>query len=74
MKRKINLIKQAKSLELTAVYELVQYYVSVYNNGQFSAIERLINELTMDAKLELILRLKNQDFEVFMYFYNLINK
>lgn len=61
MKKKT--IKQlARSLDFTTVFEIYEYFITCYVNGQFSQCRRLFGELTKQAKKDVLSFLIKEGF------------
>ena len=67
------MLQLAKSLDFTNVYEMIEYFVECYINGNFTQCRRLFSELTKQGKKELITYLLSEDqTEQYNFYFKLL--
>lgn len=67
---KTKTIKQlSRSLDFTTDWEMYEYFISCYVNGNFSQCRRLFNELTKQAKKDVLAYLLDGGFNRGYNFY-----
>lgn len=49
-----SILQLAKTLDFTTEYEMYEYFITSYMNGNFSQCRRLFSELKRDAKKSLL--------------------